>query len=246
MAENVQEQQVVEDVQTVQEVTLKSTDELKKEAIKITQRRTLYAAGAGLVPFPIVDAALVIGIQIAMIRSISNLYKVEFRENLVKSIIGSLVGTAGTLGVVKAIPGLGTVVGILTGSVTGAAATYALGRVFTQHFDQGGTLLDFDPVKSREFFEKEFQEGRMFVSDVTEVQKDVEKEVEMEVEKEDEKEAKKGRWSNIFKSKKKEKEAKDAAEREELVKTNQDLAQAVADLKAEVAAMKGEAAVTEA
>jgi len=48
-------------------------------------------------------------------------------------------------------------------SLAGATATYALGRVFTQHFDQGGTLLDFDPISSREYFEKEYERGRIFL-----------------------------------------------------------------------------------
>ena len=207
-----------------QETVLKSTEELKQEADRIVKRRTLYAAGAGLLPFPIVDAAILLGIQITMIRSISKLYNVEFKENLVKSIIGSLVGSVGTAGVMKAIPGLGTILGSLTTSATAAAATYAIGRVFTQHFDQGGTLLDFDPVKSREYFEKEFEAGRMFVSDVTEVEKEVEKE----------KRERKG-LEDIFSSKKKKQEE---AERQELIEVNKELMQAVTQLKEEIAAMK--------
>lgn len=218
---------MAEEVKTQEpETVLKSTEELKHEADRITKRRALYAAGAGLLPFPVIDAAILLGIQITMIRSISQLYHVEFKENIVKSIIGSLVGSIGAVGVMKAIPGLGTILGSLTTSATAAASTYALGKVFTQHFDQGGTLLDFDPVKSREFFEKEFDAGRMFVSDVTEVEKEVEKE----------KKEKKG-ITDLFSSKKKKQEE---AERQELIQVNKDLMEAVAQLKEEIAAMKGE------
>ena len=208
------------------ETVLKSTEELKQEADRITKRRTLYAAGAGLLPFPLIDAAILLGIQVTMIRSISKLYNVEFRENLVKPIIGSLAGSVGVAGVMKAIPGLGTILGSLTTSATAAAATYALGKVFTQHFDQGGTLLDFDPVKSREFFEKEFEAGRMFVSDFTEVEQEVEKG----------KKEKKG-ITDLFTSKKKKQEE---AERQELIQVNKELMAAVTQLKEEIAAMKGE------
>lgn len=214
-----------------QESVLKSTEELKQEADRITKRRTLYAAGAGLLPFPVIDAAILLGIQITMIRSIAKLYKVEFKENLVKSIIGSLVGSVGTAGVMKAIPGLGTILGSLTTSATAAAATYAVGKVFTQHFDQGGTLLDFNPVKSREFFEKEFEAGRMFVSDVSEVEREVEKE----------KKEKKGIGEIFTSKKKKQKEA----ERQELIQVNKELMEAVAQLKEEIAAMKGEEKIKE-
>ncbi|MCB0566500.1 MAG: DUF697 domain-containing protein [Phaeodactylibacter sp.] len=204
------------------QTVLKSTEELKKAADRITVRNTLFSAGAGLIPFPAVDAAILLGIQLNMIRSISRLYNVEFKENLVKSLIGALIGSVGTAGVMKVIPGLGTVLGGLTTSATAAAATYATGKVFTQHFDQGGTLLDFDPVKSREFFEKEFEAGRMFVSDVTEVEEEVKKE-------------KKGMFGNLFSSKKKEQEE---TERVELIKTNRELTAAVAELKEQIDALK--------
>jgi len=44
--------------------------------------------------------------------------------------------------------------------VYGAAATYALGRVFLLHFDQGGTFLDFDPNESRHHFREEFEKAK--------------------------------------------------------------------------------------
>ncbi|MFN0217081.1 MAG: YcjF family protein [Saprospiraceae bacterium] len=172
------------------EAVLKSTEELKQQADRIVKRHTLYAAGAGLLPFPILDAALLLGIQLTMIGSISKAYHVEFKENLVKSIVGSLVGSIGAASIIKAIPGVGSIIGSVTGAATGGSATYALGKVFTQHFDQGGTLLDFDPVKSREYFKKEFEAGRMFVSDVSDVEEEVAKE-------------KQGFMGNLFTNKKK-------------------------------------------
>jgi hypothetical protein len=42
----------------------------------------------------------------------------------------------------------------------GAAATYAVGQVFIQHFESGGTFLDFDPDKVREHFRQEFDRAR--------------------------------------------------------------------------------------
>ena len=201
-----------------------STESLKKQADAITKRRSMYAAGAGLLPFPLLDTAVILGIQVTMIRSISQLYHLPFKENLVKSIIGSLAGTLGTVSVVKAIPGMGTIIGGVTAATTAAAFTYALGKVFTQHFDQGGTLLDFDPVKSREFFFKEFEAGRMLTSDVAEVEKEVEKE----------KAEKKG-LLNLFGSKKSKQKETD---KQELVQTNKDIMAAVAQLREEVAALK--------
>lgn len=143
--------------------TLTQHKNIVEQANKITNRKTLYAAGAGLIPFPIVDAAALLGVQLTMIHSISKLYDIPFKKHRVKSLIASLIGSGGTVGLIKLIPGLGTIIGGATSAVAGAAATYALGRVFTQHFDQGGTLLNFDPIASRAYFYQEFEEGKDYV-----------------------------------------------------------------------------------
>lgn len=141
-------------------------EERQQEARKITQRRTLYAAGAGLIPFPIVDAAALLGIQVLMIRDIAKAFDVDFKEQRVKSLITALAGDVATVGLFKFVPGLGTFFGGASAAAIGAASTYALGGVFTQHFSQGGTLLDFDPVKSREFFQREFEKGKQMVAGI--------------------------------------------------------------------------------
>jgi hypothetical protein len=45
-----------------------------------------------------------------------------------------------------------------------AAFTYAVGKVFLQHFASGGTFLDFDPKTVREYFAKMFDEGKLVVA----------------------------------------------------------------------------------
>jgi hypothetical protein len=44
-------------------------------------------------------------------------------------------------------------------SIIGGASTYALGKVFIQHFESGGTFLDFDPEKVKEHFATLYKEG---------------------------------------------------------------------------------------
>ena len=131
----------------------------KKVANQIINRRMLYAAGLGLIPIPIVDAAGILGIQVVMIKDMASLYRVPFKEHVFKSLIGSMLGSVGTFGAIKTIPGLGTILGGATVSMSAAASTYAVGNVFMQHFAQGGTLLDFDPVKSRIYFQDFYEEG---------------------------------------------------------------------------------------
>lgn len=154
----------------------------KSKAKSIIRRRMLYSAGLGLIPIPIVDTAGILGIQVLMIKDIAKIYRVPFKKQIVKSFIGSLVGSLGTTSVIKAIPGLGTITGGIAVSLAGVAATYAVGKVFTLHFEQGGTLLDFDPVKSRNAFEKAFKEGELKAAAI--------------------KEANKGKIGSLFKAKK--------------------------------------------
>ena len=65
---------------------------------------------------------------------------------------------------VKTIPVVGTTIGVITMPTLSVATTCALGRVFIQHFETGGTFLDLDPEKLREHFRAEFEtaqgEGR--------------------------------------------------------------------------------------
>lgn len=143
-----------------------TTTDRREEAQKIVLRRTLYAAGAGLIPIPIVDAAAILGVQVIMIRDIARVYEVDFKEERVKSLISALVGDVAAVGLFKIVPGLGSFFGGASVAAAGGAATYAVGRVFTQHFAEGGTLLDFDTAKSKEFFRKEFEKGKEVVTDL--------------------------------------------------------------------------------
>ena len=61
---------------------------------------------------------------------------------------------------IKSFPVIGSVIGGATVSVLSGALTYAVGRVFIQHFEQGGTLLNFDPKKMREHFKRELKDGK--------------------------------------------------------------------------------------
>jgi len=139
------------------------TDEQRDEqASKVVERFSWWSGAAGLVPIPLVDMAAVGGVQLQMLRRLSEIYGVSFSENMGKSVIASLAGavipasTATTAAmsagsVLKGLPGIGTVVGTVTMPVISAGATYIIGKVFIQHFASGGTLLDFNPPDYREF-----------------------------------------------------------------------------------------------
>jgi len=131
------------------------------------QKYTMAASAAGLIPLPMVDLAAIVGIQLKMLHSLSNTYEVPFSKDVGKSAIASLVGgvapvaTAPALAsLMKVIPIIGSVAGSVSSAALAAASTYAVGKVFTQHFELGGTLLDFDADKVRAYFEQEFKNSK--------------------------------------------------------------------------------------
>jgi uncharacterized protein (DUF697 family) len=144
----------------------------RHEASNIIKTYMGWSAGAGLLPVPYVDLATVTGLQIKMVADLANVYNVPFSRNAVKSIIAGLLGSIlpstlarGASSLVKAIPGVGSVLGMLSAPAFNTASTYAVGKVFVQHFEAGGNILNFDTDGMREHFKKEFEEGAASAKD---------------------------------------------------------------------------------
>jgi uncharacterized protein (DUF697 family) len=97
-----------------------------------------------------------------MLRKLSQLYGVPFSENRGKALIASLAGSAipatsgiGAASLLKSIPVVGTAISSVVMPTLSAGFTYAIGKVFIQHFSSGGTLLDFNPPDYREFIKSQ-------------------------------------------------------------------------------------------
>ncbi|MFY9684590.1 MAG: DUF697 domain-containing protein [Pseudolabrys sp.] len=127
-------------------------------ALNLVNRFALWAGVAGLIPIPLIDTVAVGGLQIQMVRRLSQVYDVDFSENRTKAIVASLAGSLipatsgiGAASLLKAVPVLGTIAGGFIMPALSAGATYAIGKAFIQHFASGGTLLDFNPPDYREF-----------------------------------------------------------------------------------------------
>jgi uncharacterized protein (DUF697 family) len=141
--------------ETTAEMTPEARDEL---ASSLVDRFALWSGVAGLIPVPLIDAVAVGGLQIQMLRRLSQIYGVAFSENrgkaLLSSLAGAMIPTASSIGaasVLKAVPIVGTIIGGFVMPALSAGATYGIGKVFIQHFASGGTLLDFNPPDYREF-----------------------------------------------------------------------------------------------
>jgi len=94
--------------------------------------------GEGYIPLPFSDALALVPTQLAMLAGITAIFGITVSENLLKSIVTSLAGTAGATfagrtivsNLLKMIPGVGTAIG---GTISGAKAailTTALGEAY--------------------------------------------------------------------------------------------------------------------
>ena len=129
-------------------------------ASKLVGRFSVWAGAAGLIPLPLVDVVTVAGVQLQMLRRLSEIYDVPFTENRGKSVIASLAGSMipassslGAASALKMIPIIGMGVSAFMMPTLSAGATYLIGKVFIQHFRSGGTLLDFHAPDYRELIE---------------------------------------------------------------------------------------------
>ena len=127
-----------------------------------------YSAGAGLIPIPLVDWAAIAAIEVKMLADIGGVYGLPFEADRVRPLVSALIGgyAAQKLGygiggsLLKGVPIIGQALGMLSVPAFAAAITYAVAKVFIQHFASGGTFLDFDPDKVRAYFQSEVGKGR--------------------------------------------------------------------------------------
>jgi uncharacterized protein (DUF697 family) len=134
---------------------------------KIIRNHLLASVGMGLIPIPLVDLAGLAGIQLNMLRKLAKTYDVPFSEEKGKSLIAALLGggipslgAESVISFVKTVPLVGQTVGSLTMPVIAGASTYAVGKVFVQHFASGGTFLNFNPEQVREYYAQMFAKGK--------------------------------------------------------------------------------------
>lgn len=128
----------------------------------------IASVGASIVPVPLFDIAAVVGIQLRMIQKLSQLYGHSFSERTGKNILTALVG--GTLGygagyavaasAFKVIPGIGWMVGVASLPLVAGGSTYAVGRTLVRHFEDGGSMLDFNADKMRAYYREQFEKGK--------------------------------------------------------------------------------------
>ncbi len=154
----------VEKVEVFAEETPMGAGENKRleTANSIIKEYMIYCGAAGFIPMPGFNWLAITAIQVRMLYSLSQLYDQSFLDHAIGASISALLGgfipavfsSWNLRGLGGALPIVGTAVQYLAAPVTAAATTYAVGQVFVQHFEAGGSLENFDPAAAREQFEK--------------------------------------------------------------------------------------------
>jgi uncharacterized protein (DUF697 family) len=132
----------------------------EKLANEIVKKYSMYSAGSGLVPVPLVDWAIISGVQMKMLHDLGEVYGVPFEADRVRPIVAAALGGYASTklgygiggGLIKAIPFVGQAIGLVSVPLFAYGLTFAVGKVFITHFASGGTFLDFDPAKVRAYF----------------------------------------------------------------------------------------------
>ena len=137
LMEEVLPDELIDTLQNVQKAALKQKI---KRAHAVVAASTAAAMGASAVPAPVVDAAMIVPVQISMIAAITSLFGLKVSKSVITAFISSTIGTTlTTIGgraafgaLVKLVPGGGTVAGAVMQGATAGVFTTALGEAYIQ------------------------------------------------------------------------------------------------------------------
>jgi uncharacterized protein (DUF697 family) len=141
-------------------------------ANQIVSNNVALAMGAGLIPLPWLDFAAITAVQLKMGKELAEFYGIDYKEEQVKGIVVALIASYTSTSVAavaassvsKSLPGLGAVFGAVTLPVIAGGLTYAVGKIFVQHIESGGTFLSFKVADVQAGFLREVEKGKEVVS----------------------------------------------------------------------------------
>ena len=138
-------------------------------AEKVIKEHVLWSLGAGLLPIPVIDIAAVTMVQLDMLKQLCCVYERDYSTSEGKVLLSAITGgTLARLGatMLKALPGIGTLLGGVSMSMMAGASTYAVARVAIMHFEGGGDLFNFDLDSAKKVYEEEFEKGKEYASEL--------------------------------------------------------------------------------
>lgn len=136
-------------------------------ASKIIASAATWSAAAGIIPVPVLDLLALATVQGKMVIDLSALYGEQPSNEVARGLVSVLLGTiapAGATGMlmgsgIKTMPVFGTILGAVSMAGFSGAATYAIGKIFVRHFEQGGTLANFSADAVAEDLKAEFSKA---------------------------------------------------------------------------------------
>ncbi len=144
-------------------------NEKKKSSDDIISTHVIFAMTAGAIPVPVADIVAVSAIQYDMIRQIAEFHKINYDADKGKTLASSIAGaTVSRIGAsfLKAIPGVGTVLGIGSQIVMAGGTTYALGKLFDSHFAGGKGLDNINLESVKEEYKELLNKGKEYARDL--------------------------------------------------------------------------------
>ncbi|TDT30029.1 GTPase family protein [Naumannella halotolerans] len=107
-----------------------------RESEKAIAAAVAAAAGAAAVPIPFADASLLVPIQLAMMSRISIVHKLKFDRAALLAVASTAAATTGgraaVTGLLKFIPGAGSLVGGAISASVASSFTFAMGHAWVQ------------------------------------------------------------------------------------------------------------------
>lgn len=166
-AENVFDAELSQDPPLVL-VRVRVTSDRETRAMRVVKTWSQWSVAAGIVPVPLIDIALISGIQIKMIHDLCQIYNIPFEKKSALAVVSGLIGGSLSSGVARvagemALKTIPYVEQVLQPTLA-YATTYSMGYVFVKHFENTGTLLNFDGSKMNLYFQEQFEKSKRIFS----------------------------------------------------------------------------------
>lgn len=130
-----------------------------------------FSAVPGFLPVPILDIVAISAVQLDLVKKLCKYYGEDYDEQRGKAIVMSLTGSAiarvsgySARAVLKTIPVVGWALGGGAMALFAVSSTYAIGQVFKEHLDAGGTLHTLNPEAFQQFYMQQLEKGKEILS----------------------------------------------------------------------------------
>lgn len=146
-------------------------EELRLKANNCIKNHVIAAMGVGLVPSFWFEAIGVTGIEVKLIRDLAKIYDFPIPGELVAyKILISVIFTIAPFylaskmkSAVKGVPLLGHITYITFLSASSGVAVYAVGKIFQEHYESGGSFISQNNRYLKKFFKEKYAEGEKVV-----------------------------------------------------------------------------------